>query len=144
MGTPEWEIIPDDVLVPRRTARRHRVVASDVQVFGRKRRTNAADIGPGDARGARTAVSADEAGPSEKRARGPSEIRARDEARAADAREVPRDAPTAAKAGADEPPTQTAAQKGLGVSSEAKKKASLGASAETPKGELRFTKPPRA
>ena len=135
MGTPEWEIIPDDVLVPRRTARRHRVVASDVQVFGRKRRTNAADIGPGDARGARTAVSADEAGPSEKRARGPSEIRARDEARAADAREVPRDAPTAAKAGADEPPTQTAAQKGLGVSSEAKKKASLGASAETPKGE---------
>jgi pentatricopeptide repeat protein len=119
MGNPEWEIIPDDVLVPRRTARRHRVVASDVQVFGRQRRTNAADIRPGDARGARTAVSAAEAGPSKKRAHAPSVIHARGEARARAVRDVSCDAPTAAKAGADEPPAHPAARSG--VSSEAKK-----------------------
>ena len=128
MGNPEWEIIPDDVLVPRRTARRHRVVASDVQVFGRQRRTNAADIRPGDARGARTAVSADEAGPSKKRAHAPSVFHARGEARARAGRDVSCDAPTAAKAGADEPPAHPAARSG--VSSEAKKTTS--AFSETP------------
>ena len=40
----EWEPIPDDVLVPRRTRRRDRSVASDVQVFsstpGKRRRSS--------------------------------------------------------------------------------------------------------
>ena len=135
MDTPEWEVIPDDVLVPRRTARRHRVVASDVQVFGRKPRTNAADIGPGDARGgAKTAVSTDEADPREKRAHAVSEIHARDETRARTAREVSCDAPTAAKAGVDEPPTIPAQRSGVSSLS-AKKKASASsrAASETPK-----------
>ena len=68
MGTPAWEVIPDDVLVPRRTARRHRVVASDVQLFSRRGRTPA-DIGDGDAHETRPAASVVEAGSREKRAR---------------------------------------------------------------------------
>ena len=133
MDAPKWEVIPDDVLVPRRTARRHRVVAGDVQVFGRKPRTNAADIRPGDARSARTAVSADEAIPREKRAQAPPEIHMRDEVRARTASEVPCDAPSAARAGANEPPTHAASRSG--VSSEAKKKASASNhdASETPK-----------
>ena len=133
MDAPKWEVIPDDVLVPRRTARRHRVVAGDVQVFGRKPRTNAADIRPGDARSARTAVSADEAIPREKRAQAPPEIHMRDEVRARTARLVPCDAPSAARAGANEPPTHAASRSG--VSSEAKKKASASNhdASETPK-----------
>ena len=78
MGPMAWEVIPDDVLVPRRTHPRHRVVASDVQVFGRKRNLRAADIATAAADRAGTwPISADDAGPFEKRARTPSEIKAR-------------------------------------------------------------------
>tara|TARA_B110000977_G_scaffold35316_1_gene47257 strand:- start:550 stop:2823 length:2274 start_codon:yes stop_codon:yes gene_type:complete len=82
MASPAWEVITDDVLVPRRT--RHGVVASDVMVFGRKRRITRP--APADMATAASAVrrpaSAVAAGPMEKRARTASEIKARDEAEA--------------------------------------------------------------
>ena len=116
MGNPEWEII-DDVLVPHRApAPRRRQRRAGVRSAATNR---AADDSPGRRARRRTAVSADEAGPSKKRAHAPSVFHARGGAVAARAgRDVSCDAPTAAKAGG-QPPAHPAARSG--VSSEAKK-----------------------